>query len=134
MSKYKKLFKRILQTYVEEEKKFKESDPSLGDTAYDALMKKTKGRVIDKFLSSPITHIKIDSLVKTHRGAFYSPEAMLWKIDDTEPVQVIRHKGKNLLMDGHHRVLIHKIIGKKKINAYVIDLDKKQKRKSKKTT
>jgi len=129
MSSYKKAFKRILQTYIDEERKFKESDPSLGDAAYDAAMKKTKGRLIDKFLSSKITQVDIDSLVKTHRGTFYSPQAMLWKIDDTEPVQVIRHKGKNLLMDGHHRVLINRIIGKKKINAYVIDLDKKPKRK-----
>ena len=129
MSSYKKAFKRILQTYIDEERKFKESDHSLGDAAYDAAMKKTKGRLIDKFLSSKITQVDIDSLVKTHRGTFYSPQAMLWKIDDTEPVQVIRHKGKNLLMDGHHRVLINRIIGKKKINAYVIDLDKKPKRK-----
>ena len=57
MSSYKKAFKRILQTYIDEERKFKESDPSLGDAAYDAAMKKTKGRLIDKFLSSKITQV-----------------------------------------------------------------------------
>jgi hypothetical protein len=129
VNKYEKTFRRILQTYIEQEKSFKESDPSLGDAAYDVLMKRTKGRLIDKFLSCKVTYVKVDSLVKTHRGPFYSPQAMLWKIDDDEPIQVIRHKGKNLLMDGHHRVLIHKIIGKNKISAYVIDLDKKRKRK-----
>ena len=129
MSKYKKTFIRILQEYIKQEKEFKESDPSLGDAAYDVFMKKSKGRLIDAFLSSKITYVKVDSLVKTHRGAFYSPQAMLWKIDDDEPIQVIIHKGKYLLLDGHHRLLIHKILGKKKISAYVIDLDKKRKKK-----
>lgn len=129
MRKYKKIFKRIIKTYVEEEKQFKQSNPKLGDDAYDALIKKTKGRVIDKFLSSKIVFIEVNKLIKTHRGAFYSIQDMVWKIDDDEPINVIKHKGKYLVIDGHHRVLIHRIIGKKKINARIVDLDKKRKKK-----
>ena len=129
MKDYKKAFARIIQTYIEEERKFKESDPSLGDAAYDLLMKKTKGRVIDQFLAARIVSLPVEKLVKTHRGVFYSLEDMAWKIDDDEPINVIRHKGKLLVLDGHHRVLIHRIIGQKKIRARLVDLDKKRKKK-----
>lgn len=130
---YKKLVKRILTTYIEEETKFKESDPSLGDKAYDALMKKTKGRVIDRFLSQKVVSIPVEKLIKTHRGAFYSLQDMLWKIDDKEPINVIKNNGQYLVMDGHHRILMHKILGKKTIKCRLVNLDtKKRKRKKKK--
>ena len=131
MNRYKKTVIRILETYVEEERKQKESNPELGHAAWDVLSKKTKGRIIDSFLASKIVSLKIDDLVKTHSSAFYSPQDVLWKIRDKEPIQVIKHKGKYLVMDGHHRLLIHRILDKKNIKAYLIDLDKKKKRKKK---
>lgn len=127
-SKYEKTFRRIIAFYKEEERKLYESKPELGDAAYDLLMKKTKGRVIDQFLKAKTIFVDLNKLIMTHRGTFYSIEDMLWKIDDHEPINVIKHKGKYLVLDGHHRLLICKILNKKKINAKVIDLDKKKKR------
>jgi len=126
--KTRNAFSRIIQVYVDQEKEWKKSNPTLGDAAYDALMKKTKGRVIDTFLTTKVVSLSIDKLVMTHRGAFYSIEDMMWKIDDHEPVNVIKHKGKFLLLDGHHRLLIHKITGQKKIKARLVDLDRKKRK------
>jgi hypothetical protein len=123
--KYKKVFTRIIHFYIQEEKELKNSETKLGDDAYDLLMKRTKGRVIDSFLTAKTVNIELDKLIKTHRGTFYSIEDMLWKMDDHEPIFVIKHKKKYLVMDGHHRLLIHRILGKAKINAKLIDLDKK---------
>ena len=128
-SKYKKLVERIIRMYAEEELKIEESKPKLCDDAYDILMKKTKGRVIDEFLTAKAVDVELKNLILTHRGNFYSIEDMLWKIDDKEPINVIFHKKKFLVLDGHHRVLIHKILNKKKIRAKVIYLDNKKKRK-----
>jgi hypothetical protein len=130
--KTKNAFKRIIEVYVNQEKEFAQANPSLGNDAYDEFMKTSKGRIIDSFLTTPPTTVPIDKLTMTHRTPFYSIEAMLWKIDDAEPIHVIKHKGKLLVLDGHHRLLINKIIGQKKIKARVIDLDKKKKRKKRK--
>lgn len=126
------MFRKIIKFYVDEEKETKSSDYKLGDEAYDILMKKTKGRVIDRFLSAKKVKLKIDKLIKTHRGYFYSVEDMLWKIDDHEPIHVIKYRQKYLVMDGHHRLLIHRILNKKTINARLIDLDKRVSKKKKK--
>ena len=126
--KYIKIFKKIIKFYVDEERELKNSDHKLGDKAFDLLMKKTKGRVIDQFLKAKTIFVDLNKLIMTHRGTFYSIEDMLWKIDDHEPINVIKHKGNYLVLDGHHRLLICKILNKKKINAKVIDLDKKKKR------
>lgn len=126
-SKYEKAFRRVIAFYMEEEKRLSNSKPELGDAAYDLLMKKTRGRVIDRFLGAKTVFVDLNKLVMTHRGTYYSIEDMLWKIDDHEPINVIKHKGKYLVLDGHHRLLICKILNKKKIGAKVIDLDKKKK-------
>jgi hypothetical protein len=41
------------------------------------------------------------------------------------PIQVARYKGKNYLLDGHHRVAREALAGKKVLDAYFLDLDRK---------
>lgn len=67
------------------------------------------------------TVLPIDKIIVTQPSTTFKAEKAF---KNTTPVAVIKHKDQHFIVDGHHRLIDHKLTGKKLINADVYDLDK----------
>lgn len=70
--------------------------------------------------------VSLKDIIHTQPGVgFHAPEETIkQKISDDRPVEIIRHKGKKYLWDGHHRDFVARLRGKKTVKAYIADTSK----------
>lgn len=74
---------------------------------------------------APKKKVPVKDLHSTQEGTHFDSANAAWKFKDTDPILVAHHGGKHFIINGHHRVMAHKLRGQSHIDAHVVDLDKK---------
>ncbi len=85
---------------------------------------------MNKAKKSPPKRVSLKGIVHTQPGVgFHAPEDVIkQKVQDDSPIEVVKHKGKKYLWDGHHRDFIARIRGDRMAKAHVVDTSKLEKR------
>lgn len=106
--------------------KNKDYDEKAGDIAYGSAYKDSRDKghnLQNRFHNTETTKVQIDSLKLTQAHTIFNKSGAKKKFKDTEPVSVVHHNGTHYLVNGHHRYIAHKLLGKKHIDAKVLSLD-----------
>jgi hypothetical protein len=91
----------------------------IGDIGRDAYKRR-----LDIFKRPPnIESIKISDLILTQANTDWDEEKAKSKLKDDAPINVLRYEGKMYVIDGHHRVVAQRLLGKTHINANVQSID-----------
>lgn len=99
---------------------FKKQHQKLGEHLYKKAEK--SGKIRD-YLTAPVTKVPIKHIIPTQDATHFTASGYDEKIKDKTPVKIIHHKGNHYLIDGHHRLLDHKLRGETHINAKILDID-----------
>jgi len=72
------------------------------------------------FLKPPnIQSVKLSDLIFTQAHTDWDEKKANLKLKDDAPINVFQYEGKMYVIDGHHRVVVHQLLGKKHISANV---------------
>lgn len=74
------------------------------------------------FAKEKTQKVKISDLHSTQGNVAWKEHMGKHKLKDRESIEVVHYKGKHYIMNGHHRVIAHKLLGKTHINAKVVHL------------
>ena len=83
-----------------------------------------KSKAFDDDTPKNIKKVKISSLIQMQSYTDWNPDKAKEKLEDNEPISVIRHQGKMYVYNGHHRVVAHRLLGKTHIDANVQTIKK----------
>lgn len=101
----------------------KNHDEKTGDYLYGKAYKDSRDAGTNlhaKFHNSETHKLPIKSIKVTQSETAFNKTGSKRKFNDKEPIKVIHHKGVHYVVDGHHRIMAHKLLGKKHIDAKVI--------------
>jgi hypothetical protein len=96
-------------------------DPFAGMRVMHSMNSQGK-KLHSSFAKEKTTTVKISDLHHTQSGVAWNAKEGKRKLKDHEPIEVIHYNGKHHIMNGHHRVIGHKLLGKTHIHAKVIHL------------
>ena len=99
---------------------FKKEHQKLGEHLY---RKAEKSGKIRDYLTTPVTKVAIKDIIPTQDATHFTSSGYDQKVLDKTPVKLMRHKGKILMADGHHRLLDHKLRGETHIDSKILDID-----------
>ena len=87
--------------------------------------KQNKSHIFDHDVRTPnIKKVKISDLIPLQAHTDWNPDKAKEKLEDNTPINVLHHEGKMYVVDGHHRVVAHRLLGKTHIDANVQTIKK----------
>ena len=87
--------------------------------------KQNKSHIFDHDIRTPnIKKVKISDLIPLQAHTDWNPDKAKEKLEDNTPINVLHHEGKMYVVDGHHRVVAHRLLGKTHIDANVQTIKK----------
>ncbi len=104
-------------------KNYDDHKAKIADHAYGKGYKnsRSKGSNINAdFDKSETKKIPLNKLHVTQDYTEFSKKGARWKMKDKDAVHVIKHGKDHFLINGHHRYIAHKLLGKKHIDAKII--------------